>query len=65
MEKQIRAAIKQALDRCDGKKTPQICALKNTKEGYLKVESDILNIMIKNHLTPSEAIAHVENYLND
>lgn len=65
MENEIRAAIKRALDKCDGTKTPQICALKTTKEGYLKVESDILNIMIKNHLTPSEAIAHVENYLND
>ena len=65
MEAVIRAAIKKALDKCDGTKTPQVCALKSTKEGYLKVESDILNIMIKNSLTPSEAIAHVENYLND
>ncbi len=65
MEAVIRAAIKKALDKCDRTKTSQVYALKSTKEGYLKVESDILNIMIKNSLTPSEAIAHVENYLND
>lgn len=65
MEREVRIAIKQALDKCDSAKTPKVCALKSTQKGYLKVESDILSMMLKNNFTPSEAIAHVENYLND
>ncbi len=65
MEREVRIAIKNALDKCNETKTPKICELKGTQKGYLKVESDILGIMLKNSLSPSEAIAHVENYLND
>lgn len=61
IEDKVRQAIKTALDKCDSAKTPYVCNLKSTKEGYLRLESQIIGIMIKNDFTPSEAIAHIEN----
>ncbi|WP_375559065.1 hypothetical protein ACE193_15155 [Bernardetia sp. OM2101] len=60
-EDKVRIAIKNALDECDSGKTPHVCNTKSTTQGYQRIESLILSIMIKNNLTPSEAIGHIEN----
>ena len=61
IENKVRLAIKAALDKCDSSITPHICKTKKTVEGYKKLESLIISIMLKNDFTPLEAIAHIEN----
>ncbi len=57
---ELRKEIKRRLGQCLPAYTPKNCALIKTKEGYKKVEEQIISIMIHTHLPVSSALAQLE-----
>lgn len=60
LERELRIAIKTELQNCSPSVTPKFCDLINTKDGYLKAEDMIINYAIRNQVSISAAIAHLE-----
>ena len=61
LKTRVELAIKEALEQCDIDRMPHIYKLRQTEEGYRKLESLIFNMMIKNNFTPSECLPHIES----
>lgn len=59
----LRLRIKEAFDTCKSSTYPNFCRLIQTKEGYLKAETMIIDYVIKNTLPVSTAIAQLESEL--
>lgn len=60
----IKLGLKQLLDFCDEDRTPYVCALKQTKEGYDEIERFVLNGVVRQGLGISEALITYEKMLN-
>lgn len=63
LERELRIAIKNELKNCSPSVTPRFCELIATREGYLKAEDMIINYTIRNQVSISAAIAHLETEL--
>jgi hypothetical protein len=62
---QIREQIRQQLNLCDEFDTPQVCAMKETSEGYQEVEKLILQkVMYGSDISIADAIVEIENEYN-
>jgi len=59
----LRLRIKEAFDSCKPNTYPNFHRLIQTKEGYLKAETMIIDYVIKNTLPVSTAIAQLESEL--
>jgi|7_EtaG_2_1085326.scaffolds.fasta_scaffold272069_2 hypothetical protein len=56
--------LEKYLKYCNEKRTPYLCALKETKEGYKEIEDFVLQATIKGHNSVGEAIMDYERQLN-
>ena len=56
----LRLRIREAFDNCKSSTYPHFYHLIQTKEGYLRAESMIIDYVIKNTLPVSTAIAQLE-----
>ena len=59
----LRLRIKEAFDTCKPSTYPNFYRLIQTKEGYLKAETMIIDYVIKNTLPVSTVIAQLESEL--
>ena len=59
----LRLRIKEAFENCKPSTYPNFHSLIQTKDGYLKAESMIINYVIQNTLPVSTAIAQLESEL--
>lgn len=62
-EKEIRLIVRQELQKCAPSATPKFCQLISTIDGYRKAEVLIIDFAIKNQVSISAAIAHLESEL--
>ena len=60
----LKFAIKEFLDFCNEKRTPYICSLKQTKEGYEEIENFVIKAVVRQGLGISEAFITYEKMLN-
>lgn len=60
----LRTLIHDHLETCEPAKTPTICQMKSEKNGYQKVENEIIERIIRNGLTVSDAIIQIESEFN-
>jgi hypothetical protein len=58
--REVRVEIKKHLAKCDASATPKICELIKTPEGYRKVESMVIFLLIYGQTGIGAAIAQVE-----
>ena len=61
LEKQLRLEIKRQLSKCDGTATPHVCHAIQTKAGYLRMETQIIEKIIQDGITPAAAIGQIES----
>lgn len=61
---ELRRLIKIELDMCDGSNVPTVCQMKDTPEGYAKIEQLIIASVMKGGDTIGEAILRVEKEYN-
>lgn len=61
---ELKSAIKEFLDFCNEKRTPYICSLKQTKEGYEEIENFVIKGVVRQGLGISEAFLTYEKMLN-
>ena len=60
VEKSVRAEIRKHLSQCSEGGTPKVFALLQTPEGYRKIESMIIFILIYDQITIGAAISNIE-----
>lgn len=60
LTEQLRLEIKRSLDKCHKEILPNVCKRLQTIEGYRAIEARIIELVIKEQITPSAAIAHIE-----
>ncbi len=58
--REVRVEIKKHLAKCDASATPQICEMLKTPEGYRKIESMIIFMLIYGQTSIGAAIAQLE-----
>lgn len=67
---ELKALIRNHLNECDNVNLPTICEMKSTKEGYEKLEQNVINRIGEQGLTLGQALIQIEkeyniNTLND
>lgn len=62
--KDVKDVLAQYLKYCNEKRTPYVCQLKSTPEGYKKVEDFVLRVVIKGGNKVGFAIMEMERQLN-
>jgi len=62
--KDVKNILAQYLKFCNEKRTPYVCNLKSTPEGYKKVEDFVLKVVIKGGNKVGFAIMEMERQLN-
>lgn len=60
----VKNILAQYLKFCNEKRTPYVCSLKSTPEGYKKVEEFVLKVVIKGGNKVGFAIMEMERQLN-
>lgn len=60
----VKNTLAQYLKFCNEKRTPYVCNLKSTSEGYKKVEDFVLKVVIKGGNKVGFAIMEMERQLN-
>lgn len=60
----VKNVLAQYLKFCNEKRTPYVCNLKSTPEGYKKVEDFVLKVVIKGGNKVGFAIMEMERQLN-
>ncbi len=60
IEQELRLEIKRHLDKCNHRVLPGVCKAISTTEGYQRIEQRIIQMLIKEQITPSAAIAQIE-----
>lgn len=60
IETELRLEIKRHLDKCDPALLPKVCAILKSG-GYETLEARIIQMIIKDQITPSAAISHIES----
>jgi hypothetical protein len=60
----VKNILAQYLKFCNEKRTPYVCNLKSTPEGYKKVEDFVLKVVIKGGNKVGFAIMEMERQLN-
>ena len=63
LKEKFRLEINKQLMNCSSAATPIICKKIQSPEGYREIESRIINLSIKEGLTPASAIAFLESEL--
>lgn len=61
---ELRRLIKIELEMCDSSNVPTVCQMKNTPEGYKKIEQLIINSVMKTGDSIGEAILRIEKEYN-
>lgn len=61
----LKLEINNALKECLRSATPFVCALAETKEGYLEVETELITLCLTKAITPKQAIALLESELSN
>lgn len=57
--------IKKQLDLCESTDTPEVCAMKDTPEGYAKIEKLIIQkVLYGDNISIADAIVEIENEYN-
>ncbi len=60
VQQSVRAEIRKHLSQCTEASTPKVFALLQTPEGYRKVESMVIFILIYDQITIGAAISNIE-----
>lgn len=63
LEQELRLEIKRHLDKCKVTILPKVSKYISTVEGYRTIEQRIIQMVIREQITPSSAIAHIETEL--
>lgn len=63
-EKELREEILHQLKKVTKANSPNIWERIQTREGYLKIEEQIINKVINQHLVPAAIIPQMETELN-
>ena len=61
---EYKKIISKYLEYCDEKRTPYVCALRQTKEGYKEIEDFVLESVCMGGNTAGYAIMEKERQLN-
>lgn len=61
---ELKEAIAAELELCRHNDTPTVCSMKNTPEGYAKIEARIIDMVGNGGRTISEAIISIEKEYN-
>lgn len=61
----LQLEINKALKECLRSATPNVCALAETEEGYMQVETDLITMCLTKAITPKQAIALLESELSN
>jgi len=62
--KEVKGVLAQYLKFCNEKRTPYVCNLKSTPEGYKEIEDFVLKVVIKGGNKVGFAIMEMERQLN-
>lgn len=60
VEQELRLEIKRHLDKCNKQVLPKVCKIIESAKGYQVLEQRIISMVIKDQITPSAAISHIE-----
>ena len=63
IEKQLRQEIFEQLSNVTTSNAPKVFKLTQTESGYRNVEQRIINLVIRDRITPSACIPQIENEL--
>ncbi|MFP4060054.1 MAG: hypothetical protein ACLFUC_06185 [Bacteroidales bacterium] len=63
MEQQLRQEIFEQLSKVNASNAPNVFKLIQTESGYRNVEHRIINLVIRDRITPSACIPQIENEL--
>ena len=63
-QNRLRMKIRSVLSECTPLASPKFCAMIKTKEGYRKAEEMIISYAIKNNVSISASIGHLESELD-
>ena len=63
IEQELRLEIKRHLDKCKKAILPKVHQYIQRVEGYRTIEDRIIQMIIREQITPSAAIAHIETEL--
>tara|TARA_R110000751_G_scaffold145166_2_gene248864 strand:- start:444 stop:683 length:240 start_codon:yes stop_codon:yes gene_type:complete len=61
---ECKLILSEYLEYCDEKRTPYVCALKQTKEGYKEIEEFVVHSVCMGGNTAGYAIMEKERQLN-